>query len=298
MLPLQIERMIPHAMLGDVPLVSEFPKWYTASDIRVPIQIIQRIEGRWVVSKLELDGVKVDGDIVDITAPETIKTDPLIPVTINVTADSLAPGVWLLGGGSHHSVLIEMNDHLILVEAPQSDLRTLPVIQKARTLRPNKPLRTLINTHHHFDHAGGVRAAMAEGLTVITQNGNKAFFDGLSRRRFSIEPDRLSKSPRSATVEGVTDKRRIADGNRVVDLYEIRGSIHSGSILMVHLPAEKLLIEADLYTPPAVPTPMPFAANLLENIQNRKLEVERIVPVHGRVVPFTDLQTAAGSAAR
>jgi glyoxylase-like metal-dependent hydrolase (beta-lactamase superfamily II) len=195
-------------------------------------------------------------------------------------------------------VLIEMNDHLILVEAPQSDLRTLPVIQKARTLRPNKPLRTLINTHHHFDHAGGVRAAMAEGLTVITQNGNKAFFDGLSRRRFSIEPDRLSKSPRSATVEGVTDKRRIADGNRVVDLYEIRGSIHSGSILMVHLPAEKLLIEADLYTPPAVPTPMPFAANLLENIQNRKLEVERIVPVHGRVVPFTDLQTAAGSAAR
>jgi glyoxylase-like metal-dependent hydrolase (beta-lactamase superfamily II) len=298
MLPLQIERIIPHATLGDVPLVSEFPKWYTASDIRVPIQIIQRIDGRWILSKLELDGVKVDGEIGDITAPESIKTDPLIPVRITVTADSLAPGVWFLGGGSHHSVVIEMKDHLILVEAPQSDLRMLPVIAKARSLRPDKPLRTLINTHHHFDHSGGVRAAMAEGLTVITQNGNKAFFEALSRRRFSIEPDRLSRSPRTATVEGVMDKATITDGSRVVDLYEIRGSAHSGSMLMVHLPAEKLLIEADLYTPPAVPTPMPFAANLLENIQNRKLEVERIVPIHGRVLLFTDFQGSVGSAAR
>jgi hypothetical protein len=69
-------------------------------------------------------------------------------------------------------------------------------------------------------------------------------------------------------------------------------------MLMVHLPAEKLLIEADLYTPPAVPTPMPFAANLLENIESRNLEVDRIVPIHGRVVPFSDLRGAAMSPAR
>ena len=298
MLPLQIERSIPHGMLGDAALVNEFPKWYTASDIRVPIEIIQRFDGRWMLSRLEFDGLKVDGDIVDITAPELIRNDPLIPVTINVTVDSIAPGVWFLAGGSHHSVMIEMKDHLILVEAPQSDDRTLPVIRKARDLRPGKPLRYLINTHHHFDHSGGVRAAIAEGLTVITQNDNKAFFENLARRRFSIQPDRLSKSPRAAVIEGVTDKRRLSDGTRIVDLYEIRGSAHSGSMLMVHLPTERLLIEADLYTPPAVPTPMPFAANLLENIQSRNLNVDRIVPIHGRVVPFADLQSAAAPPAR
>jgi glyoxylase-like metal-dependent hydrolase (beta-lactamase superfamily II) len=292
MLPAQIERTIPNTTLGDISLVNEFPKWYAASDVRVPIEIIQRIDGRWRLSKLDFDGIRIDGDIGDITVPESIRNDPLQPVNINVTVDSIAPGVWLLAGGSHHSVAIEMKDHLVLVEAPQNDDRVLAVIQKARSLRPEKPLRAVINTHHHFDHSGGIRAAISEGLTVITHNANKQFFQNLAARRFTIQPDQLARSPRTAVIEGVTDKRSITDGTRVIDVYAIGGSAHSGSILMVHLPAEKLLIEADLYTPPAVPTPMPFAANLLENIESRSIQVERIVPIHGRVVPFSDLKAA------
>jgi glyoxylase-like metal-dependent hydrolase (beta-lactamase superfamily II) len=298
MLPLQVERTVPNGTLGDVTVVSEFPKWYSASDVRLPIQIIQKIDGRWPLSRLDLDGVKVGGDIGDISIPESIKNDPLVPVRINVTADSIAPGVWYIAGGSHHSVAIEMKDHLILVEAPQNDDRVLPVIAKARSLRPDKPVRFLVNTHHHFDHSGGVRAAVAEGLTVVTHIANKPFFEALARRRFTIQPDQLSKSPRAAIIEGVDGKRTLTDGARVVDLYEVRGSAHSGSILMIHLPAEKLLIEADLYTPPAVPTPMPFAANLLENIESRNLEVDRIVPIHGRVVPIGDLRAAVSAPAR
>jgi len=298
MLPLQVERTVPNGTLGDVTLVSEFPKWYSASNVRVPIQIIQKIDGRWPVSKLDFDGVKVGGDIGDISIPESIRNDPLVPVRINVTADSIAPGVWYIAGGSHHSVAIEMKDYVILVEAPQNDDRVLPVIAKARSLRPDKPVRFLVNTHHHFDHSGGVRAAIAEGLTVVTHIANKPFFEALARRRFTIQPDQLSKSPRAAIIEGVDGKRTLTDGARVVDLYEVRGSAHSGSILMIHLPAEKLLIEADLYTPPAVPTPMPFASNLLENIESRNLEVDRIVPIHGRVVPMSDLRAAVTAPAR
>jgi glyoxylase-like metal-dependent hydrolase (beta-lactamase superfamily II) len=298
MLPAQIERTIPNTTLGDISLVNEFPKWYAASDVRVPIEIIQRIDGRWRLSKLDFDGIRIDGDIGDITVPESIRNDPLQPVNINVTVDSIAPGVWLLAGGSHHSVAIEMKDHLVLVEAPQNDDRVLAVIRKARSLRPDKPLRAVINTHHHFDHSGGIRAAISEGLTVITHNANKQFFQNLAARRFTIQPDQLARSPRKAVIEGVTDKRSITDGTRVIDVYAIGGSAHSGSILMVHLPAEKLLIEADLYTPPAVPTPMPFAANLLENIESRSIQVERIVPIHGRVVPFSDLKAALAVPAR
>jgi uncharacterized protein (TIGR02246 family) len=92
-----------------------------------------------------------------------------------------------------------------------------------------------------------------------------------------------------------------------VEIHQVRGAQHSGpfqhaeTLLIVYLPAEKLLIEADLYTPPApnatVPAYAPFAANLVENIDQLGLQVDRIVPIHGRVVPMSDLRAAANPTA-
>jgi len=295
-LPLSIERTIANSTLGDVVLSNDFPRWYAADGVRVPLQIVQSLDRRWKIGDIRFDGVKINGSIIDITIPESVRNAELVPTPVNVAVDSIAPGVWLLAGGSHNSVAIEMKDHLLLVEAPQSDDRTLAVIRKAESLRPNKPLRAVINTHHHFDHAGGIRAAMSEGVAVITHRDNREFFENLAHRRFTILPDALAKSPKAAMIETVTDRRTISDESRRVDIYEVRGSAHSATMLIVHLPAEKLLIEADLFTPPAAtvttPTPQPFAANLIENIGRLGLVVDRIVPIHGRVVPFSDLNAA------
>jgi glyoxylase-like metal-dependent hydrolase (beta-lactamase superfamily II) len=296
-LPLSIERTIANTTLGDVVLANEFPRWYAAGDVRVPVEIVQRLDGRWKLADIQFDGVRVNGDIIDITIPESVRNAALVPTPVNVAVDSVSPGVWLLAGGSHNSVAIEMKDHLLLVEAPQSDERALAVIQKARSLRPDKPVRAVINTHHHFDHSSGVRAAMSEGLTIITHKDNLAFFENLARRRFTILPDALAKSPKLPLIETVSDRRTLSDETRRVEVFAIRGSLHSASMLIVYLPAERLLIEADLFTPPAAtvttPTPQPFAFNLIDNIGRLGLVVDRIVPIHGRVVPFLELQAAA-----
>ena len=295
MLPSQIERAVAQPMLGDVVFAVEFPQWYTASSgVRVPLQAVQRLDGKWKVGELRFDGVTVDGDVGDITIPESVKTAALTPQAINVTVDSIAPGVWYLAGGSHHSVAIEMKDHLLIVEAPQSDDRTLAVIRAARALRPNKPLRAVINTHHHFDHAGGIRAAMGEGLAVITHASNQRFFEDLARRKFTILPDHLAKNPKPAVIEGVPERRTLTDGSRTVNLYELTGSEHSRSMLVVHLPAEKLLIEGDVYTPvplnAAIRPSMPFAKHLAEVIDRHGLAVERIAPIHGRVITVEEFR--------
>jgi len=77
----------------------------------------------------------------------------------------------------------------------------------------------------------------------------------------------------------------------------VLGSQHSGTMIVVYLPAERLLIQADLYNPPAAnattPISFPFAANLLDNIQRRGLVVDRVAGIHGRVVPLSDIQAAA-----
>src|SRR6202008_3258757 len=94
------------------------------------------------------------------------------PPPATVTVEPLGKGLWFLAGQSHHSVLVEFADHLTLIEAPQNDMRALAAIAKARELVPGKPLTHVVNTHHHFDHSGGIRAAVSEDLAVITHKGN------------------------------------------------------------------------------------------------------------------------------
>ena len=295
-LPVSIERIVYHPVLGDVLLETRFSNWTTVEGMRLPMRIEQRLDSRWPVSDIKLSAAKVNADVGDLAAPSNVKSAPPLATMVTVTVDTIAPGVWFLAGQSHHSVVIEMGDHLLLVEAPLGDDRMLAVIRRARELRPGKPVRAVITTHHHFDHAGGVRAAIAEGLTVITHSSDVPFFQNLARRQHSIVKDALARSPRPARIESVTTKRVLTSGTRNVEIHHIRGSQHAGSLLMVYLPAEKLLIEADVYSPPAVDaTTIPaasFAANLVENIDRLGLNVERIVPIHGRVVPISDLRGA------
>jgi glyoxylase-like metal-dependent hydrolase (beta-lactamase superfamily II) len=170
-------------------------------------------------------------------------------------------------------------------------------MQRARTLGSGKPLRTVITTHHHFDHIGGLRAAIAGGLTVITHSRNVPFFQELARRQHAIVADTLARATQPARIEGVATKRVLTDSVRTVELHHVRDNPHAATMLMVYLPAEKLLIEADAYTPPAADATTrpraPFAPNLLENIERLGLEVEYVVPLHGRVVPIADLRAAA-----
>ena len=296
-LPSRIRRIIHHPTLGDVTLATQLSDWKRVDGMMLPMRIRQRLDDSVLVSDIRLTSTLVNADVGDLAAPTSVRSVSPVVAQINVTGQVIAPGVWFLAGQTHHSVVIEMRDHLLLVEAPQSDARTLAVMRQARTLGSGKPLRAVITTHHHFDHIGGVRAAIAEGLTVITHSRNVAFFEKLARRRHVIVADTLARAPRPARVEGVATKRVLTDSVRMVEIHHVRGNPHSESMLMVYLPADKLVIEADVYTPPAADATTrpraPFAANLVDNIDQLGLQVDYVVPLHGRIVPMSDLRAAA-----
>ena len=94
-----------------------------------------------------------------------------------VKSEKAADGVWYITGGSAHSVLIEMKDYLIVVEAPHGEQRAMAVMAEVKKLVPNKPIKYLVNTHHHFDHASGVRAFAAEGVTIVTHEVNRPYYE-------------------------------------------------------------------------------------------------------------------------
>ena len=229
-----------------------------------------------------------------IAVPDNIKT-----ATERVTAEKVADGVWFLAGGSHNSVAVEMKDHMILVEAPLYDGRAAAVLAEVKKLGAGKPIRYVINSHHHFDHADGLRTAAADGITLVTSAEAKPYFDKTFANPNQINPDLLAKSGKRVKVEGVTGKRVFSDGNHSVEVHFIRDSLHAQGFQMIYLPKEKLLIEADAYSPlpPGAKPPSPpngNNVNLVENIERQKLAVDRILPLHGRVVPVAELYTTAG----
>jgi glyoxylase-like metal-dependent hydrolase (beta-lactamase superfamily II) len=192
-----------------------------------------------------------------------------------------------------------MQDHLVVIEGPQNDARATAVIAEVKKAIPNKMIKYVVTSHHHFDHIGGLGPFVAEGAIVITHDVNKAFFEQSLAAPRTVQPDTLAKSGKKATVEGVKDKRVLSDSTRTVELHHIQGNIHADGLLMAYLPHEKLLVEADVYTPaapntPPPATPHPAQVNLYDNIERLKLVVDQILPLHGRIVPLSELLKAIG----
>jgi len=288
----QIESTQPHPVSGDTASVIRFSDYRDTGGVKFPMRIQQSMGG-YPVLDLTVSDVKPN-------APAGIEIPALVTAFAeNVVASKVADGVWHLAGGSHNSVAIEMKDHIMVVESPLYDGRAVPMLAEAKKLSPGKPIRFVVNSHHHFDHSGGLRSAVAEGATLVTSELSRPFFEATMANPNSIKPDAMQTSGKKATVTGVSGKRTFTDGARVVDVYYIEGSVHANGFLMVHLPKEKLLIEADAYTPGAPNTPAPAVpnalhVNLVQNIERLKLGVDQILPLHGRVVPISELYTAIG----
>ena len=288
-LPVRASVNTRHFNLGDVTVSMAFADYQDVNGLKLPRRITTKVDD-FVTAKLRVRQQAVDSDLGGLSAP-ALPLAPAAPPAPVVTVEPVGRGLWLLAGQSHHSALVEFADHLVLIEAPQSEARTLAVIARARETVPAKPLTMLVTTHHHFDHTAGLRAAIAEGLTVVTQAGNRAFVETMAERPHTRQPDLLQRAPKTLRVETVDDQRELKDAAMAMTLYHVPDNPHSETMLMAYFPALRVLVEVDAFSPGSASHP--FAANLLENIKKRNLRVDRIVPLHGTIVPFSQLVSAA-----
>jgi glyoxylase-like metal-dependent hydrolase (beta-lactamase superfamily II) len=241
-----------------------------------------------VQQKLYVDRHAVDASTDDLAAPANVRAAaPPAPPAPKIGATEIAKGIWFLTGAGN-STLFEFADHLTLFEAYGSEANARAMFERARSLVPGKPLTEVIVSHHHFDHTGGLRAAVAEGLTVIAQRGNDAFLREVTGRPATLFPDALGKKPLPIRLRLVDDHLKLRDASMEIDVYRMIANSHMADGLMVHVPRDRLLVQGDLFD---VNWEIYWwGSSYMDNVRHRKIQVDRDVPVHGRVLPVAEVQ--------
>jgi hypothetical protein len=312
-----VDTWFPNPVYGDMDYEMRFTQYKDFNGVKFPqlVHVHQgdpRLNPAHNIYEYKISDVKGNVPVTTMPVPEAVRTATLAPV--RVESQKLADGVWALAGGTHNSMVVEFKDFVAVVEAPNNEARSLAVIGEANRLVPNKPIKYLVNTHHHFDHAGGLRTFLSQGTTIITHETNKQYYLDIMfyPAPRTLDPDRLAIyepmymiSRRPAPIETVGGDTRatapyvVTDGVRMLEVFHVqdmayelgdpslRQGNHSQDMLMAYLPKEKILYNADLYSPPAqgaaAPAPTAAGKTLYQNILKLKLDVAQHVPTHGRV---------------
>jgi glyoxylase-like metal-dependent hydrolase (beta-lactamase superfamily II) len=288
-----VQTWIANPVLGDTLYETRYSEYKDFGGVKFPTVLHShqgdvRLNPGHNVQEIRVSNVQPNVAVAALAVPDSVRQATVAPV--RVESQKLADGVWFLGGGSHNSLGVEFRDFVTVVDGPLSEERSLAVIAEMQKLVPNKPIRYLVNTHHHFDHSGGLRTYVAEGATIITHQGNRAFYETVVFHPGprTLQPDRLSLAPRAPVFETVNQKYVLSDGVRTMDIHLVQGLGHAQGMLVAYLPKEKILVNADLYSPPAQgaqppATPTPASLVLNNNIRRLGLDVAQHVPIHGRV---------------
>jgi glyoxylase-like metal-dependent hydrolase (beta-lactamase superfamily II) len=293
-----IEVVTDDPVLGDRSTAQMLTRWTPAGSLKYPRQIDVLVNGR-VQSATTVTAVTSNAPLADslFAIPDSIAArartaTPAQPASVSVQLNQLAPGVWRAEGGSHHSLVIEQPEGLLVVEGPQNAVRSRAVLDTLRSRFPGKAVRQVVNTHHHWDHSGGLREYMAAGIPVVTHARNVEFVRGIAAARKTVAPDELSRRPRAPVITAVRDSLAIGTGDARVVLYPLPTS-HAEGLLVAFLPSHRLLFTSDVLTPGANLAPL-GSAELVEFAQARRISVERFAGGHGGVAAWSDVERAAG----
>ena len=288
------EYLTTNSVVGDVPVELTYSDYAKFGDIQFPKHIVEKQDG---YPTLDITVSEVQPNAaVSLPVPDNVASAPAPSATPVATIDKVGEGLWSLNSAGTRSLAVEFGDHIVMLEGPTSDARSKVVNDLVRQTVPNKPIRYVVNTHAHYDHAGGLREYVAEGITVITHESNKAFLEAAWARPRTIED--TAPTSNKPVIETAGDKRVLSDKTRSVELYHVPGSGHHTGQLIAWLPKERILLYGDAYNPPAGddirnPERGPdYAAQMVQRVQELKLNPERIAPVHGRVVPYKNLLMA------
>ncbi|HSK64913.1 MAG TPA: MBL fold metallo-hydrolase [Pyrinomonadaceae bacterium] len=285
---------------GDSEIAQTYSGYRTVGKMKLPSGRVLYNSGG-VVQETEFTEVQINTKPAEsvFQGPDGFEKLDAPPATPPPPAVSkIADDVYLLqglAGGTHNTLFVAFNDHVLVVEAPEQIIyanNSVQALAKIKEAVPGKPIKYLVLTHHHSDHAGGFREYVGEGATIVTTPATKSFLERAAKAESTLLP---KLSQQKLTIETIEKKRVFQDDKHVVEIYDIGPNPHAEQILVAYLPKEKILFQADLLNPAAngtIPIAQDTTVSFAERLKQLGLQVEKIYGVHGRVMTPDELQNA------
>jgi glyoxylase-like metal-dependent hydrolase (beta-lactamase superfamily II) len=306
----RVETWLGDNIMGDMHILATYTGWKDFGGVTAPSKIVQT-RGGWPFFEVEVRAAKANPADVATLAPSPAPAGGRggpgggapgggggAPAPLTVTSEKLGDGLYRLttGPGSYDSVIVEFKDHIMMLEAGQSEARALAYIAETKKLIPNKPIRYVMNTHPHSDHTGGLPAMVAEGATIITQKNNEDFLEKALNTPRTLLNDTLARNPKKAKVEAVSEKKVYSDGTRTVEMYHVSPVPHSNGLMIAYIPKEKVLFQGDFSLPAAGQPANDHVKALVPILEKLNLNFDRYINVHTSATPQTkaDLWKAVG----
>jgi len=326
-LPARIRTLDYDNIWGDVTYDLVLADWQTVSGARIAMSRKYELNGRVVMeTKVTERTVNVPIAADRLTIPDAFRTGAPGPATRNVPyqwvirrqfigfyldsdqpsydtkaspglrLQELAPGVQHVVGGSHNSLIVEMKDFLVVFDAPVSDWQSNWTLSAARAKYLKKPVKYLILTHHHMDHAGGLRAYAAEGATIVTGKGTAEHFRRVLAAPYTRDPELPATDLRRRPIVEVADKYVLNDGQRQVQAFVIDNP-HADGMLIGYVSDVRVGFVTDLWSPGAAPLPdklNPGLAALVAGVKKAGISPEKFAGGHGGVGDYAPLAALEG----
>ena len=285
----KVETRVEHAVAGDLLVEFEYSNYQTMNGVQVPGRIVQRQAGMMTFDAMISSATPNPANLAELLSPPAPAGGGPAgrgpggppPAPPAATAEMIGPGAYKITG-NYTSLAIDMGDHILVVESGQNDARGMAVMAAAKQAIPNKPVRFVVNSHPHFDHAGGLAAAVAEGATILTHSNSEEVLERLLSGQRTLIGDGLSKvaKRRSNVVEGVRDRDvRKGTNGKVVELHRIPNE-HSDGLLVAYLPAEKVVWSADITIVNPNPGQLDLVRAAAETLDKLKLDYTDWIPAH------------------
>jgi glyoxylase-like metal-dependent hydrolase (beta-lactamase superfamily II) len=304
----RVETWVGENLMGDMAIVATYTGWKDFGGAMAPAKIVQT-RGGWPFFEVDVTAARANPNDLASLAPAPAPpagrgggagggAPAGAPPALVVTAEKMGDGLYRLssGAGSYDSFLVEFKNYVMMLEAGQSEARGLAYIAEAKKLFPNKPLRYVWNSHPHADHTGGLPPLVAEGVTIVTQQNNKVFFERALNTPRTLLADTLAKNPKKVKIETIAEKKVYSDGTRTVEFHHIYPTPHSNGLTVAFIPKEKILFQADYTLPAAGQQPNDHIKALQPILEKLNLDFDQYISVHRAGGPQTkaDLWKAMG----
>lgn len=288
----QAEQIVFMGVYGDAIRTINYDQYASAGIYKVAqtltIATTNSVNGK-VSNTYKVSDVKTGDDIQGnpIIIPHTaIKQDYSFRKKYNLR--ELAKGIYVIenitettGQWSYNVLFAEFDDHVLVAEAPIGDEFSQRIIKTIQETIPGKPVRYVVQSHHHSDHLGGIRGYIANGTTIITTPDQQPVIELIAKAPYNLYPDRQAKNPKSATFKLVDNGKLILkDKTQEAVVYDIGPNPHAKGMLIIHFPKEKILYQADMVNRSEYPHNK-STDDFIVKMKKLKLAVDTMVGLHG-----------------